>query len=88
MRIPQACTPVILDDIVSTGATMVEALRLLRPLGSRQPVALGVHGLLSDGAGPILEAGGRLVTTNTVPNPMADIDISGLIAAGIADLAA
>jgi ribose-phosphate pyrophosphokinase len=88
LRIPQACTPVILDDIVSTGATMVEALRLLRSFSSRQPIAIGVHGLLCDGAGRILEAGGRLVTTNTVPNPMAAIDMSGLIAAGIADLAA
>jgi len=39
---------------------------------------------LSDGAQPILDAG--LVTTNTVPGPAAAIDISGLIAAGIADL--
>jgi len=84
LRIPDGATPVLLDDIVSTGATMAEAIRLLGPLGALPPVAIAVHGLLSDGAQPILDAG--LVTTNTVPGPAAAIDISGLIAAGIADL--
>jgi len=84
LRIPEGTTPILLDDIVSTGATMIEAMRLLESLSTLPPVAIGIHGILSDGAQPILDAG--LVTTNTVPGSAAIIDISGIIAVGIADL--
>lgn len=84
LKIPDGATPVLLDDIVSTGATMAEAMRLLGPLSALPPVAIGIHGILSEGAQPILDCG--LVTTNTVPGPAAAIDVSGIIAAGIADL--
>jgi ribose-phosphate pyrophosphokinase len=84
--IPRGATPVLLDDIVSTGTTMTEAMRLLRPLCSVPPIPIGVHGILGDGFQPILAAG--LITTNTVPGPVAEIDVSGIIADAIAEFVA
>lgn len=85
LRVPEGATPVLLDDIVSSGATMLAALRLVRSVGAMPPVLVGVHGILGDGSKPVVAAG--LVTTNTIANPTAGIDVSGLIAAGIAPLA-
>jgi ribose-phosphate pyrophosphokinase len=85
LLVPQGKTPVFLDDIVSSGVTMREAVRLVAP--NSRPVAVAVHGVLNiTTADQIARSGARLVTTNTVQNPAAAIDISGLIADGIADL--
>ena len=72
-------TPVLVDDIISTGRTMIAALRQLReqlPTGE-QPVCVGVHALFGPGVHDALrEAGaGRIVTTNTIPHSSNGIDI-------------
>jgi len=85
LHVPQGSRPVFLDDIVSSGVTMREAVRLVAT--DTRPVALAVHGVMNTAtAERIADSGARLVTTNTVPNPAAAIDVSSLIAAGIADL--
>ena len=62
---------VLLDDMISTGGTMVEAARELRARGATQVYACATHGLF---AGDALEALAeapveRWVVTNTVPPP-------------------
>jgi ribose-phosphate pyrophosphokinase len=80
-------TPVLVDDILSSGQTMLEALRLVKPLAPITPVVIAIHGLFAPGAADALHATGvRLVTTNTVPNPTGRIDIAGIIAPAIRDL--
>ena len=37
-------TPVLVDDIISSGRTMIEAVRLLTSLGGAPPVCLAIHG--------------------------------------------
>lgn len=77
-------TPVLLDDIISSGHTMLEAVRQLHPYTAVPPVCLAVHGLFAEGADVALEqAGARLVTTNTVPHRSNAVDVSGLLADGM-----
>jgi len=75
-------TPVLVDDIISTGRTMAETVSHLRGQGLDAPVCIGVHGVFAAGALEGLKAAGagRIVTTNTISHVTNAIDISGLIA--------
>ncbi len=70
-------TPVLVDDIISTGRTMIETVGHLRRAGLAPPVCVGVHGVFADAAvGALLAAGAeRVVTANTIPRPAAVIDL-------------
>lgn len=81
-------TPVLLDDIISSGETMLEAIRLVKPHSRHWPVAVGVHGLFAEGADARIAAeGAMLVTTNTVAHASNRIDISALLAPAVSELA-
>lgn len=41
-------TPVLVDDIISTGRTMIETATHLQEMGLRRPVCIGVHGVFSE----------------------------------------
>ena len=78
-------TPVLVDDIISTGRTMIEAVRLLTSQGWPSPVCVAVHGLFADDADRVLAGtGARVVTTNSVPHKTNAIDIGKALAAYIA----
>ncbi len=82
-------TPVLVDDIVSTGRTMAETARHLARLGFGRPVCVGVHAVFAEGAWEALrEAAARVVTCNTVLHPSNAIDVSGLVAEALAELLA
>ena len=84
---PEDATPVLLDDIVSSGGTMLETIRLIRPLSRQTPIVLAIHGVFADGAAQaIRQTGARLVTTNSIPGDAAAVAVDELIAAGIAGL--
>ena len=72
-----AHTPVLVDDIISTGRTMAETARGLVEQGLSAPVCLAVHGLLGEGAlEGLREAGVQdVATTNTVEGETTDIDV-------------
>ena len=73
-------TPVLVDDIVSSGGTMIEAVRVLRSM-SGSAVCVAVHGLFANDADREIERlGVRLVTTNAVAHRTNQIDVSGLVA--------
>jgi ribose-phosphate pyrophosphokinase len=62
-------TALIIDDLISTGGTLVRAARAARAAGARRVVALAAHGLFMNGADaaladPSLE---RVIVTDTVP---------------------
>ena len=78
-------TPVLVDDIISTGRTMMAAAAYLTGRRSRQPVCVGVHGIFADGAYDGLVAAGaaHIVTTNTIPHPSNAIDIVPLLAGAL-----
>jgi ribose-phosphate pyrophosphokinase len=41
-------TPVLIDDIVSTGKTLIEATRQLRAAGSAAPICVAIHAVFAD----------------------------------------
>lgn len=81
-----AHTPVLVDDIISTGGTMAETARGLVEQGLPAPVCLAVHGLLAEGAlEGLREAGVQdVATTNTVEGETTDIDVWPEIAEAVA----
>ncbi|RMF18839.1 MAG: ribose-phosphate pyrophosphokinase [Candidatus Dadabacteria bacterium] len=74
--------PVLVDDIISTARTMAETANILQSLGLRAPVAVAVHGLFAGDALHALRKAGvnRIVTSNTVPGPFAEIDVTPMLA--------
>ena len=70
-------TPVLVDDIISTGRTMIAAVTQLRAQGGPSPVCVGIHAVFCDGAlEDLLAAGAALVATcNTIPHPTNAIDV-------------
>jgi ribose-phosphate pyrophosphokinase len=86
-------TPVIVDDMLSTGATIEAAVGALRAAGALEPISVAVtHALLVGRAPEVLRtlAIGKLIATDTVAfSPPAGIDIettsvASLIATAIA----
>lgn len=82
--------PVLVDDIVSSARTMIEAVRGIRQVGWPAPACIGVHALFAPGAFEALRAAGaeRIVTCDTVPHPSNGIAVAGSIAAALGTLAA
>lgn len=73
-------TPVLVDDIISSGRTMIEAVRVLSPMTQQAPVCIGVHGLFADRSDEALkQAGARVITCNTVPHATNAIDVAPLV---------
>jgi ribose-phosphate pyrophosphokinase len=80
-------TPILVDDIISSGHTMLEAVRIITAGGGTFPICIAVHGLFADHSDRLLaEAGARVVTTNTVPHTTNAIDLSPSIAEAIREL--
>lgn len=72
--------PVLVDDIASSGRTMIEAARHFETTGFPKPVCVVVHALFAGDAYEALKAvSSRVVSTNTVPHVSADISITSLI---------
>ncbi|MEX0752194.1 MAG: ribose-phosphate diphosphokinase [Xanthobacteraceae bacterium] len=63
-------TALIIDDLISTGGTLLRAARAARQAGTRRVIAFITHGLFMPGAAEVLAdpAIERLVVTDTVPS--------------------
>lgn len=61
-------TPVLIDDIVSTGKTLIEATRQLRAAGTAAPMCVAIHAVFADSVlDDLLSAGAAgIVTCNTI----------------------
>jgi len=83
-------TPVLLDDIVASGETMLQTLRCLQGRTSLPPVCVALHGLFAEGAlEKLLGEGAELiVTSNSVINAASQIDISKTVAEAMVSLCA
>jgi ribose-phosphate pyrophosphokinase len=81
-------TPVVIDDVIASGRTMLEAIRAVVAHGGRNPVCAAVHGLFADASDVLLtQAGARVATSNTIPHATNRIDVSGLLADAVRELA-
>lgn len=76
-------TPVFVDDIISSGRTMLAAVKLVASSGAK-PFCVALHGLFADDSATVLtQAGARLVTSNTIPHTTNRINVDGLLSATI-----
>lgn len=83
-------TPVLVDDIVSTARTMIEAVKHLQRIGLAAPVCIGVHAVLAGQAYEDLLAAGaaRVVTTNSIAHASNALDLAPDVTAAVQDLLA
>ena len=80
-------TPVLVDDIISSGRTMIEALRLLKARGAKSPVCVAVHGVFADQSDEVVaHAGAHLVTSNSIPHESNGIDVTEPLANSMKEL--
>jgi ribose-phosphate pyrophosphokinase len=61
-------TPIVIDDIVSTGKTMIAATRQLRAAGSAAPMCVAIHAVFADSVLDELTSAGAagIVTCDTI----------------------
>jgi ribose-phosphate pyrophosphokinase len=78
-------TPVLIDDIVSTGRTMIEATRQLRAAGSAAPMCIAIHAVFADALNDtLIDAGARgIVTCNTIAHATNRICVADQLAATV-----
>jgi ribose-phosphate pyrophosphokinase len=89
MRRFQDRTPVLVDDIISSARTMIEALSHLRTADMKPAICVGVHAVFATKAyGELRAAGGeRIATTNTIRHETNDIDVTPLLVDAVRTLA-
>jgi ribose-phosphate pyrophosphokinase len=70
-------TPVLVDDIISTGQTMLTAVKNLKKAGMKGPVCIGVHAVFANHAFlDLLETGAvDIISCNTISNPSNKINV-------------
>ncbi|MCO4759340.1 MAG: ribose-phosphate pyrophosphokinase [Oceanospirillaceae bacterium] len=73
-------TPVLVDDIISSGRTMQETVTHLRNAGLKQPYCIGVHGLFASNAYEQLSDVAKVITTSCIPHPSNKIEIAEALA--------
>jgi len=80
--------PVLVDDIISTGKTMIKAAQNIQQLSGRETLCLGVHAVFAPGAvedmkqAPISD----VVTCNCIEHETNGMDVSNLLAGAVLDL--
>ncbi len=71
---------VIIDDIISTGKTMIAAAKKARKLGAKSVTAIGVHGLFVENAVEKMQKYvDKIVTTNCIEHKTNKIDVTPLL---------
>ncbi|MBU1988368.1 MAG: ribose-phosphate diphosphokinase, partial [Nanoarchaeota archaeon] len=70
---------IIVDDIIGTGHTVEETAEIAIAHGAKKVTCIGVHGVLVENAAKRIKKYASLLTTNTIPNKYARIDVSPVI---------
>ncbi len=83
-------TPVLVDDIISTGRTMTETARHLLAAGMTAPICVAIHAVFAEKAYTEMLAAGiaEVVTCNTIPHETNRIDVAELLAPAIREIVA
>lgn len=77
-------TPIRVDDIISSGHTMLKTLQHLNVLGLKKATCIGVHAVFTDTTAAQLSAvADRVVTSNSIPHDTNGVDIGALLAEGV-----
>ncbi len=71
---------IIIDDIISTGNTMIQAAKEARKLKARKVIAIGVHGLFVEkGHERMQKYFDSIMTTNCIEHTSNKIDVTSLL---------
>ncbi len=74
-------TVVLIDDIISTGHTMIEPIKQLKKMKAKKIYTIAVHGIFAENAlKKLRKLGAIVVSSNTIENKAAKIDVFKLIA--------
>lgn len=75
------CIPVLIDDIISTGMTLIGTVEHLKSLNMLAPICIGVHAVFAGDAYQKLSVSGveKIITCNTIQHCSNGIDISSNI---------
>jgi len=75
-------TPVLVDDIISTGHTMIETVNHLKKEGMKPVVCIGIHAVFAGNSYKELSDCGveKIVTCNTITHPSNAIDLTNILA--------
>lgn len=78
-------TPVLADDIISSGQTMIEAIRQIAFVSSIRPVCLAVHALFNKETEQALYDNGaqNVISTNSIAHASNEIDIACLFKSAV-----
>ncbi|MFA5630229.1 MAG: ribose-phosphate diphosphokinase [Porticoccaceae bacterium] len=81
-------TAILVDDMISSGNTMVEAAKQLRARGASDVIALCTHALLAPGAEQAMTSVGisQVLSSNAVPHASNRIDLSPLLAEAVKEV--
>ncbi len=73
---------IIVDDMVSTGGTMLTAIKIAREKGARSVTSVFVHAVLAGNSEERLKTAGLrdIISTNTIENPFERADVLPIIA--------
>lgn len=76
---------VLVDDMISTGGSIVKAGEFLKSQGCKKIFVACTHALLIDGAEKKIKKAGiaQIISTNTVPGSTSIVDVSGIIAEAV-----
>lgn len=76
---------VLVDDMVSTGGSIIKATEFLKRQGGGRVFVACTHGLLIDNAEKKIRKSGvtQIISTNTIPGSTSVVDVSGIIAKAI-----
>jgi ribose-phosphate pyrophosphokinase len=69
----------ILDDMISTGGTIIEAAKLLKSQGASSVSVGCVHGVFSQGMEKVASAVDRLICTDTIERDISKVSVAQLI---------
>lgn len=84
----QSHTAVIVDDVISSGHTVLQTIDALKKAGADPIVCAAIHGIFAEHADrKILLAGAQqIATSNSIPGEHSTFDLSPMLAPAIVDL--
>ena len=73
--------PVFVDDIISSGGTMLLAVEQSKAMGLQSPICVVIHPIFADDSYRKLQQRGvtKIVSCNSIPHPSNAIDLAPLI---------
>jgi ribose-phosphate pyrophosphokinase len=71
----------IVDDMISTGGTIVKAAKVLSSLGVKEMTAVCVHAIMVADATNRIKAAGvsNIIASNTIPTEFSEVDVSKVV---------